>query len=81
MESHASHSSVAHRQRRRKTGGLETGINRFGRDEVLVGNQISPLSTGLYGKAPPERGTFFIPVAYEWIGISLVEVYERVISV
>ena len=33
---------------------------------------------GLYGEAPPERGTFFRFQAYERIGILLVEVYERV---
>ena len=32
---------------------------------------------GLYGEAPPERGTFFRLEVYERIGISLVEVYER----
>ena len=33
---------------------------------------------GLYGKAPPERGTFFRLQVYERVGISLVEVYKRV---
>ena len=32
---------------------------------------------GLYGEAPPERGTFFRLQVYERIGILLVEVYER----
>ena len=32
---------------------------------------------GLYGEAPPERGTFFRPQVYERAGISLVEVYGR----
>ena len=41
--------------------------------------QFSMRLNGLYGKAPPERGTLFRPVAYERVlGISLVEVYERV---
>ena len=31
----------------------------------------------LYGKAPPERGTFFTLQVYERVGISLVEVYKR----
>ena len=33
---------------------------------------------GLYGEAPPERGTFFRLQVYERVGISPVEVYERV---
>jgi len=33
---------------------------------------------GLYGEAPPERGTFFRLQVYERVGISRVEVYERV---
>ena len=33
---------------------------------------------GLYGEAPPERGTFFTLQVYERVGISRVEVYERV---
>ena len=32
----------------------------------------------LYGEAPPERGTFFRLQAYKRVGISQVEVYERV---
>ena len=33
---------------------------------------------GLYGEAPPERGTFFRPQVYKRVGILLVEVYGRV---
>ena len=33
---------------------------------------------GLYGEAPPERGTFFRLQVYERVGILLIEVYERV---
>jgi len=33
---------------------------------------------GLYGEAPPERGTFFTLQEYEMVGISRVQVYERV---
>ena len=33
---------------------------------------------GLYGEAPPERGTFFRLQAYKKVGISQVEVYKRV---
>ena len=32
---------------------------------------------GLYGEAPPERGTFFRLQVYERVGISLVKVYQR----
>ena len=38
----------------------------------------STLYNGLYGEAPPERGTFFTLQVYERVGISRVEVYERV---
>ena len=31
-----------------------------------------------YGKAPPERGTFFRLQVYKRVGISQVEVYKRV---
>ena len=33
---------------------------------------------GLYGEAPPERGTFFKLQVYKRVGISQVEVYKRV---
>ena len=33
---------------------------------------------GLYGEASPERGTIFRLQVYERVGISLVEVFERV---
>ena len=33
---------------------------------------------GLYGEAPPERGTFFRLQVYKRVGISQVQVYERV---
>ena len=33
---------------------------------------------GLYGEAPPERGTFFRLQVYKRVGVSQVEVYERV---
>ena len=29
---------------------------------------------GIYGEAPPERGTFFRPQVYERVGILLVDV-------
>ena len=33
---------------------------------------------GLYGQTPPKRSIFFRPQVYERVGISLVEVYDRV---
>ena len=33
---------------------------------------------GLYGEAPPERGTFFRLQVHKRVGISQVEVYKRV---
>ena len=33
---------------------------------------------GLYWQTPPKRGIFFRPLVYERVGISLVEVYDRV---
>ncbi len=33
---------------------------------------------GLYGEAPPERGTFFVLRVYKRVGISQVKVSERV---
>ena len=33
---------------------------------------------GLYGEAPPERGTFFTLQVYKRVRFSRVEVYERV---
>ena len=38
------------------------------------------LYNGLYGKAPPKRGNPFRLQVYEGVGISLVEVYERVVK-
>ena len=37
------------------------------------GGRVTP-----YGEAPPERGNFFRLQVYEWVEISLVEVYKRV---
>ena len=33
---------------------------------------------GLYGEAPPQRGTFFMLQVYEKVGISRNKVFERV---
>ena len=38
------------------------------------------LYNGLYGNAPPKRGNLFRLQVYEGVGISLVEVYERVVK-
>ena len=41
---------------------------------------VSPGGTpynGLYGEAPPERGTFFRLQVYKRVAISQVEVYKR----
>ena len=42
---------------------------------------VSPGGTpynGLYGEAPPERGTFFRLQVYKRVGFSQVEVFKRV---
>ena len=43
----------------------------------LPGRGVLPI-TGLYGEAPPERGTFCRLQVYKRVGISQVEVYKRV---
>ena len=40
------------------------------------GGGVTPYN-GLYGEAPPERGTFFRLQVYERVGISQAEVDER----
>ena len=49
----------------------------WGRGRTPRGGGGTPYN-GLYRKAPPERGTFLRIWVYEGVGISLVEVYERV---
>ena len=44
---------------------------------LKTGRGVSPYN-GLYGEAPPERGTFFRLQKYEREEISLVEVYKKV---
>ena len=54
---------------------------RDGVTGVDPANTLSPGGTpsnSLYGKAPPERGTFFRFQVYEGVGISKVEVHGRV---
>ena len=54
-------------------------------DVIFCGSTVgSPVGVGgspyngLYGEAPPDRSTFFTPQEYERVGISRVEIYERV---
>ena len=39
---------------------------------------VLPTDNGVYGEAPPERGTFFRLQVCKRVGISQVEVYKRV---
>ena len=39
--------------------------------------EVGTTYNGLYREAPPKRGTFFSLQVYEWVGISLVELYQR----
>ena len=48
-----------------------------GKRSSCPGGRGSPYN-GLYGEAPPERGTFFRLQVYKRVGISQVEVYKRV---
>ena len=47
-----------------------------GVERELEGTPIN----GLYGQAPPERDIIFRLQVYERVGISLVEVYKRVVK-
>ena len=47
-------------------------------NETMLGEGEGTPYNGLYGEAPPKRGTFFRLQVYERVGISLVEVYKRV---
>ena len=57
----------------------QTLINEtmLGEGGSYPGGEGTPYN-GLYGEAPPKRGTFFRLQVYERVGISLVEVYKRV---
>jgi len=59
-----------------KTANDRRQFTKHGRDcrETPGGTPYN----GLYGEAPPERGTFFRLQVHERVGILLVEVYERV---
>ena len=56
---------------------LAVGIYRHEMLEYVFCPGGTPYN-GLYGEAPPERGTFFRLQVYKKVGISRVEVYERV---
>ena len=43
----------------------------------MPGGGVTPYN-GLYGESPPERGTFLRLQVYTRVGISQVEVYEKV---
>ena len=71
--------------------GLHDVLNTCSKNCVLIDAQIVVLLqvsmtcpregtpyNGLYGEAPPERGTFFTLQVNETVGMSQVEVYERV---
>ena len=45
---------------------------------VLEPRERDTSYNGQNGEAPPERGTFFWLQVYERVGISLVELYERI---
>ena len=55
---------------------------RFVNYNLVTTNEQNPRGgtpySGLYGEAPPERGTFFRLQVYKRVGISQVEVYKRV---
>ena len=46
--------------------------------EARMGGGGGTPYNGLYGEAPPERGTFFRLQVYKRVGISQVEVHKRV---
>ena len=50
----------------------------FPRGMATLTPKVSPNSHRLYGKAAPERGTFFRLQVYKRVGISWVKIYERV---
>ena len=64
--------------------GLPTAVRLGGRKQYYdrfpcanPGGGGAPYN-GLYGEAPPGKGTFFRPQIYERVGISQNEVYKRV---
>ena len=54
-----------------------TDVHSANQESYRGGGGVTPYN-GLYGEAPPERGTFFRPQVYEREGILLFGVYERV---
>ena len=56
-------------------------VRFLGKTRSATWNNDHPGATpfnGLYGEAPPERGTFFRLQVYEREGISFLEVYEMI---
>ena len=58
-------------------GEEEEGEKEEGKEEEGEGGKRGISFYGLYGEAPPGRGTFFSLWVCERVGISLVDVYER----
>ena len=52
--------------------------NLGSRDAWQARGGVGTPYNGVYGEAPPKRGTFFTLQVNERVGISRVEVYERV---
>ena len=55
----------------------DQALSRVGVEVVSRGGGDTPYN-GLYGEAPPERGTFFRLEVCERVGISRVQVWEKV---
>ena len=64
-----------------RPGPTITTRTQFGGSSVPLKGLVTRGATpyiGLYGEAPPERGTFFRLQVYKRVAISQVEVYKRV---
>ena len=74
------HSNYEHNFCLFSTGSIIYTFNKFCSTELSFKDHAlgGTFYNGLYGEAPPERGTFFRFQVYERVGISLVEVYKRV---
>ena len=55
----------------------KTQVSKIGRIQPVFPGGGSPYK-GLYGEAPPKRGTFFTLEIYKRVRISQVDVYKRV---
>ena len=58
--------------------GFRLGRTLFKLRKLVSRSRGGTPYSGLYGEAPPERGTFFRLQVYKRVGISQVEVYKRV---